>query len=104
MMLSERQLKRAIAETEASPDTFDKCLKLYVYNGLLRECYSEAEPPERRTVTEYVIDIDDDDEFALYFNGKDIKKVMPLICELLATIKVRDPKLGSAFLDRLKKI
>lgn len=103
-MITERDLDSAIAECKGkrNPDA-STCIKLAAYYTIKRElfgepipAYSYAPAPVRSTV-----EIDGDSEFARAVDGKDQHAVLPVIDELMQTLKVIQPKLYNAVMDKL---
>ena len=107
-MITELDLDSAIAECKGkrNPDA-STCIKLAAYYTIKRELYGEekdavqtaysyAPAPDRN-----VIEIDSDSEFARAVDGKDQYDVMPVLDELMSTLKVIQPKLYNAVMNRL---
>lgn len=99
-MVTERELLKAIQECERDPITYnniEKLANLYtVYDHLFGEHY---EPSER--TTEKSIISESNSEFSRKIRGKNSEKVWAVIDELMQTIKVINPRLYDAVLERI---
>lgn len=107
-MITEHDLDSAIAECNGkrNPDA-STCMKLAAYYTIKRELYGE-EKEAVPTAYSYapapaqnVIEIDGDSEFARAVDGKYQHEVLPVLDELMSTLKVIQPKLYNAVMDRL---
>ena len=103
-MITERDLNSAIAECKGkrNPDA-STCIKLAAYYTIRRElfgdvsnAYSYAPAPIRSTV-----EFGGDSEFARAVDGKEQYPVLQVLDELMTTLKVIQPKLYNAVMDKL---
>ena len=103
-MITEHDLDSAIAECKGkrNPDA-STCIKLAAYYTIKRELYGEPIPaysyapaPIRNTV-----EIESGSEFARAVDGKEQHDVLPVIDELMSTLKVIQPRLYNAVMDKL---
>lgn len=105
-MITEHDLKAAIAECQGkrNPDA-STCIKLAAYYTIHRamfggeknaeQAYSYAPAPEMR------IEIESGTEFAEMVNGREQKEVMPVLDELMSTLKAIQPRLYDAVINKL---
>ena len=106
-MITEHDLKAAIAECQGkkNPDA-NTCIKLAAFYTIYNEMFGEGKKDER---SEYayasapgnVIEINSGSEFAGLVNGRVQEDVMPVIDELMETLKVVLPKLYNAVILKL---
>lgn len=106
-MITRADLQAAIAECQGkrNPDA-STCIKLAAFYTIQREMFGEeknAEPaysyapaPSRN-----MIEIDSDSEFARAVDGRDPQEVLPVLDELMDTLKVIQPRIYNAVMDRL---
>ena len=107
-MIKLTDLDAAIAECQGkrNPDA-KTCIMLAAFYTIRREMFGEekydeqtshsyAHAPDRNT-----IEIDGDSEFARAVDGRDQKDVMPVIDELMETLKIIQPRLFSAVMNKL---
>lgn len=107
-MITEHDLDAAIAECQGkrNPDA-NTCIKLAAFYTIKRElfreeknveqpAYSYAPAPDRS-----VIEIDSDSVFARAIDGRNQYEILPVLDELMSTLKVIQPKLYNAVLDKL---
>lgn len=103
-MITEKDLNTAIAECQGkrNPDS-RTCIMLAAFYTIRREMFGEKLPdysfapaPSRNT-----IDLDSDSEFARAVDGRDQTDVMPVIDELMGTLKIIQPRLFHAVMDKL---
>ena len=107
-MITEHDLDAAIAECQGkrNPDA-STCIKLAAFYTIKRELFSEeknteqpaysyAPAPDRNT-----IEIDSDSEFARAIDGRNQYEILPVLDELMSTLKVIQPKLYNAVMNKL---
>lgn len=107
-MITEQDLQEAIAECQGVRNpTSSTCIKLaayltikdYLYGNQQRiegvPMYSFASDPD-------VITYDGESEFAKLINGKRQADIMPIIEELLETVKVLQPRLYASVIRKLQ--
>lgn len=106
-MITEMDLDAAIAECQGkrNPDS-STCIKLAAFYTIKRELYGEekkavqpaysfAPAPDRKP-----IEIQSDSEFARAIDGRDQSEILPVLDELMSTLKVIQPKLYNAVMDK----
>ena len=105
-MIREQDLQEAIAECKGkrNPDA-NTCIKLAAFLTIQRELFGNVDnvtysydPP----VVEDFIDYYSDTEFGQYIEGKQQSKVLPVIDELMTTLKVIQPRLYESAMRKLK--
>lgn len=104
-MITKKDLDSAIAECQGkrNPDA-RTCIMLAAFLTIKRELFEEekndgysfAPAPVRN-----VIEINSDSEFARAIDGKSQEEILPLMDELMETIKIIQPRLYDAVMDRL---
>lgn len=94
-MISEKELIKAIAETEGMPTSFQNCEKLAVFYTILNHIRDEEQHFSRRS---------GDSEFLSVISNKDINAVMSVLDELMQTLDVVEHKLYQTTIDTLKNI
>ena len=106
-MITEQDLKAAIAECQGkrNPDA-NTCIKLAAFYTIQREMFGEDKEAELPSYSyasapETRIEIDSGSEFAEMVNGREQKEVMPIIDELMSTLKVIQPRLYNAVMEKL---
>lgn len=107
-MITKADLQAAIAECQGkkNPDA-STCIKLAAFYTIKRELYGEgneavpaysfAPAPERKAV----IQAESGSEFADAIDGKEWEEVLPVMDELMSTLKIIQPRLYSAVMDKL---
>lgn len=105
-MITERELRNAIREChEQKNPNANTCLKLASYYTILNNIvepdedigYSYAHAPSQEKTIEY----NGDSEFAKVIQNKSFDKVMPVLEELMATVKVLHPRMYDAVIIKL---
>ena len=106
-MITEHDLKAAIAECQGkrNPDA-NTCIKLAAYYTIHRAMFGEDKEVERSShsfapAPETTIDLKSGSEFAEMVDGREQKEVMPILDELMSTLKVIQPRLYDAVLGKL---
>lgn len=112
-MITEQDLQEAIAECQGERNpTSNTCMKLAAYFTIKDHVYG-VQPQKQHDFedvprysyasepTNVIID-DGDTEFAMLVNGKRQEDVMPIINELLETIKVLHPRLYAGVIRKLQ--
>ena len=103
-MITEKDLNTAIAECQGkrNPDA-RTCIMLAAFYTIKKEMFGEKIPdfsfapaPSRNTIY-----LDSDSEFARAVDGRDQEAVMPIIDELMGTLKIVQPRLFHAVMDKL---
>ena len=107
-MITEQDLNAAIAECQGkrNPDS-NTCIKLAAFYTIKREMFGEEKDAEPKPVYSYApppentIELFSESEFAKVIDGREQKEVMPILDELMSTLKVIHPKLYNAVMDKL---
>ena len=105
-MITEHDLDSAIAECQGrkNPDA-KTCMMLAAFYTIRREMFGEEKEAEHYSYApapdRNIIDFDSDSEFARAVDGKLQEKIMPVLEELMETLRIIQPKLYHAVMDRL---
>lgn len=103
-MFSKSQLLDAIEELEMSPATYQNAEKLATFYLLYDHLYVKHEPMNRiENVQEVTVDSYGDSEFLKAVEGKKSDTMWLLMNELMEAVKVLQPKLYRATLDRMRE-
>jgi flagellar motor component MotA len=103
-MFSKSELLDAIEELEMSPATYQNAEKLATFYALYDHLYVRKEPMERiESINEVVVDDYGDSEFLQSVMGRKADQIWMVMDELMETVKVLQPKLYQATIDRLKE-
>ena len=104
-MIREQDLLEAIAECqgERNPNA-NTCIKLAAYYTILNNLNKPEEmsgysfaPPEQ-------VRYDSGSEFCEAINGLDVNVVLPILDEMMETVKVLIPKLHNAVINKLRDL
>lgn len=106
-MITERDLQEAIAEClgKKNPDA-NTCIKLAAFYTIRNEMYPLPENDSSYSyasspVRDNVININSSSEFARMIDGRRQDEVLPVIDELMSTIKTIYPRLYNAVIAKL---
>lgn len=100
-MLSRKELLNAINDCETANESFQNCQKLATLYIIYDHLYSQ--PAElQKTVKTEIIETDGDSDFLKLINGRKADDIIPIIDELMETIKVLQPKLYESILRRIE--
>ena len=104
-MITEHDLKAAIAECQGkrNPDA-NTCIKLAAFYTIQKAMFGEEKNAEQASYSYApppTIEIESKSEFAEIVNGKEPGEVMPVIDELMETLKVIQPRLYDAVINKL---
>ena len=103
-MFSKSELLDAIEELEMSPATYQNAEKLATFYTLYDHLYIKKEPVGRiESINEVIIDDYGDSEFLQAVAGKRADDAWMIMDELAEAVKVLQPKLYQATIDRLKE-
>lgn len=103
-MFSKNELLDAIEELEMSPATFQNAEKLATFYTLYDHLYISKQPGSRiETIEEVIVDDYGDSEFLQTVAGKKSDEVWSIMDELLEAVKILQPKLYQATIDKLKE-
>ncbi len=103
-MFSKNEILDAIDELEMSPATYQNAEKLATFYSLYDHLYIQKEPMNRiESVREVIIDRYGDSEFMRAIEGKDAEKEWLIMEELMETIRLLQPRLYQATLEKLKE-
>lgn len=110
-MITERDLQEAIAEClgKRNPDA-NTCIKLAAYYTIQNELYGTKPNTEAiqnysyavGNTTETTINFDSGTEFSGLIDGMNMYDVLPIIDELIETLRVVQPPLYKAVIRKLK--
>ena len=107
-MITESDLAQAIAECQGQRNpTANTCIKLAAFLTIRRELFGEEKNAEPLAYSysappDNLIHSNSDTEFSRLVNGKSQSEVMPLLDEMMDTIKVIQPRLYNLVLDKLR--
>ena len=106
-MITKNDLEAAIAECQGkrNPDA-RTCIMLAAFYTIRKEMFGEDKYVEQISHSyaapdRNIIEIDSDSEFAQVVNGRNQDEVLPVIDELMETLKIIQPRLFSAVLNKL---
>lgn len=109
-MITEKDLQEAIAECEGQRNpTASTCIKLAAYLTILQNLYPESGKRDdysfyqmsRSADPDPGIDYDSDTEFSRMVHGRSAAEIMPVMDELMSTIKVIHPRLYNGVINKL---
>ena len=111
-MITERDLDEAIAECKGKRNpTASDCIKLSAFLQLKERMYPEkAENPTfpqqsySYSAGNDVAQFTSDSEFGKLINGLETNQILPLIDDLVETIRIINPKLYNAFIGKIKAL
>ena len=102
-MFSKTELLDAIDELEHAPATYQNAEKLATFYQLYDHLYIDKEPVMRIEPTkEVIIEDHGGSEFLRVITGQRAEAVWLIIDELLEAVKVLQPRLYQATIDKLK--
>lgn len=115
-MIYVKDLRDAIAECQGkrNPDA-STCIKLAAYITIMNYLYPDEKPkadqnpgPEFYQMAsgdnpDPVIDYDSDTEFSNLIRGRSAAEIMPVMDELMSTIKLMHPRLYNGVLNKLQQ-
>lgn len=109
-MFTKRELQDAIAECESKPSSYASCEKLAVFKALYQMYFADEEhielvksvKPEPISV-QNEIQITSGSEFMQAVSGRDWAALLGILDELMDTIKVLQPRLYDAVMQKLKQ-
>lgn len=110
-MITERDLQEAIAECqgERNPNA-NTCLKLAAFYTIRREMFGNADPVQvpaqsfssaPALLEEKKPTYTSDTEFGEAINGMDLDHLLPIIDELMTTLKVIQPRLYASVMRKI---
>lgn len=105
-MITKHDLDSAIAECQGKRDPDSRtCMMLASFYTIRREMFGDAEEtpsysyapaPDQKTLW-----MDSDSDFARAVNGRDQDDILPVINELMETLRIIQPRLFNAVMDKL---
>ena len=113
-MITEHDLEEAIAECRGQRNpTSSTCIKLAAYYILMDHMYpsgadvpiagySHASEPERRVATS--TNYDSGTEFSEAIQGWDPADLLPIVDELMETVRVLNPRLYSGVMRKIREL
>lgn len=108
-MITERDLQEAIAEClgQRNP-TANTCIKLAAFYTIKQNLFPDAEPipqysfsaapPDEQTES---ITMNSGSEFSRAVDGRDVNEIMPVIDELMDTLKIVNPRLHAGVMRKI---
>lgn len=105
-MITEHDLDSAIAECQGrkNPDA-KTCMMLAAFYTIRREMFGEEKEVEHFSYApapdRNIIDFDGDSKFARAVDGKLQEKVLPVLEELMETLRIIQPRLYNVVMERL---
>ena len=110
-MITKHDLQEAIAECEGVRNpTSNTCMKLAAFYTIKDKLYPEPqeqpryEPQETYSMSAGPLLYSSESEFGKLVAGLDITQVMPVIDELMSTIRVISPKLYAGVINKISEI
>lgn len=108
-MITEKDLTEAIAECQGQRNpNANTCIKLAAFLTIKKELYGEEEnvgvSDQGYSYLPSPVSYQSDSEFFQLIDGKNIDDVLPVMDELLDTVKVINPRLYNGFLRKLREI
>ena len=102
-MITKYDLEAAIAEchSKRNPDA-STCIKLAAFYTIKREMFGDEIVPTYSYAPANTVEINSKSDFALAVNGKEQQEVMPVIDELMETLKIVCPGLYGAVMGKLE--
>ena len=102
-MITERDLEEAIAECqgERNPNA-NTCMKLAAFYTIKNEMYGQDRGYSYATEPNTTIEYEGETEFAEIIKGKNINNIMPVLEDLVETVKVLLPRVYAGFLRDLE--
>ena len=106
-MITENDLQEAIAECEGVRNpTANTCLKLAAFYTIKDKLYPEpqSEPVRGYSMSAGPVNYDSSSEFGQLVAGRDMSQILPVIDELMSTIRVISPKLYTGVMNKISEI
>ena len=110
-MITDHDLQQAIAECQAERNpTANTCIKLAAYYTIRQHLFPESpemmghgtqERYSYASAPEATVQIDSHSDFAGIVNGKESRRVWPVIDELMSTLQIMQPRLYNAVIEKL---
>ena len=101
-MFTKRELCNAIKECESAPASFQNCEKSAVFYSLYDRLFAEKPESERRNVKNEVQTTANSD-FLRTIAGKDWTSLLVILNELMDAIKILQPRLYDAVMQKLQE-
>lgn len=104
-MIREQDLLEAIAECqgERNPNA-NTCIKLAAYYTILNNLNKPEEMSGYSFAPSEQVRYDSGSEFCEAINGLDVNVVLPILDEMMETVKVLIPKLHNAVINKLRDL
>lgn len=101
-MFSKSELLDAIEDLEMAPATYQNAEKLATFYTLYDHLYVRKEPVSRiESINEVIVDDYGDSEFLQAVAGRKADQIWMVMDELMETVKVLQPKLYQAVIDKI---
>lgn len=104
-MFSRAEIEKAIDELEESPATYQNAEKLATFYTLYDHLFTQKEPMNRiETIQEVIIEAYGDSDFMRIIDGKRADLIWNVMDELMQAIRMLQPKLYEATIEKLKEM
>lgn len=106
-MITEHDLAEAIAECEGQRNpSANTCLKLAAFYTIRENMFPKKQEPnfysmQNEPITNEKMEYESKTEFGQVVSGMDINEIMPIMDELMTTLKVLVPKLYDGVIKKL---
>lgn len=103
-VISEKELRQAIAECEKNIISFQGCEKLAALYTVYDHLYGQPIVyADMHTEPESVIEAKGDNEFFRAIDGKNAEKVWGIMSELMESVKLIQPRLYDAVMQKIQE-
>ncbi len=102
-MFTKRELCDAIKECENAPASFQNCEKLAVFYSLYDRLFAEKPNEGEQKNTKNEVQTTANSEFLRTVAGKDWTSLLVILDELMDTIKILQPRLYDAVMQKLQE-
>lgn len=103
-VISQRELLKAIEECEKNVNSFQGCEKLSALYTVYDHLYGQPiEYANIHTETESIIEVNGDNEFLKAVNGKEAGKMWEIMSELMESVKLIQPRLYEAVMQKIQE-
>ena len=102
-MFTKRELCDAIKECESAPASFQNCEKLAVFYSLYDRLFAEKPVESEQRSVKNEVQTTADSDFLRILAGKDWASLLVILDELMDTIKILQPRLYDAVMQKLQE-
>lgn len=99
-MVTERELSEAIRECESAPSSYQNCEKLAVFYTVYDKLFADSSEKPTKSIDIQPLS---DSEFMQIITGKDWTSLLMILDELMDTIKILQPRLYEAVMQKLRE-